>query len=146
MQASCPKCQSTLDDTLSECPACGVILARVRRAAPGPSPGLAAAAEAIAASPSAPTRPAPRPARRGITETSGGTFCVVAAVLLILQVLGFVLSLFLSALAGLYPVRVATPAIGATILLLVLGRILVELERIRAVAEDRAQLSAPWLP
>lgn len=144
MLISCPKCHAQVEGTLPECPACGVIFSRLRAPAsvppapePEPPPGVAPSAVKSSGE-IAPASVAPyAPTRRGITETSGRLVCGIAAALLIVQVGAFVLSVVLSAFRGMYPLALATPAVGATLLLLVLGRILVELERLRAVAERR---------
>ena len=147
MLIACPKCHAQVEGTLPECPACGVIFSRLRAQPPAasaeqppPAPTVTPTAanvseEALPTAPYAPTR-------RGITETSGRLVCGIAAALLIVQIVGFALSAVLSAFRGAYPLALATPAFGATMLLLVLGRILVELERIRAVAERRE--GAAW--
>lgn len=141
MLIACPKCHTQVEGTLPECPACGVIFSRLRgqpsappAAEPIPAPSVVQAAVEAPPQTSAPYAPT----RRGITETSGRLVCGIAAALLIVQLAAFGLSVILSAFRGMYPLALATPAFGATMLLLVLGRILVELERLRAVAEKRA--------
>ena len=150
MLIPCPKCGADVESSRLECPSCGIVFKKylaTRIVAPAPMVASPPTAEQLSPpapppgasmeppSPSVPP-PVPLPAdRRGISGIRGRSVCLFAASLILIELAAWLLLLLLSPFTRSQSVPLFTPAVGGTLLLLVLGRILTELERMRDLLE-----------